>query len=371
MFVLNGALFGIWASRIPAVTQIHSLDPASLGLLLLCMGAGAVTAFPIAGRTSDRYGSAVVCRGIAVVYALALIAIAMSPTVAVLAAMLFIFGATHGAMDVAMNAWAAEVERAATRPMMASFHAMFSVGTGLGAASGYLAVSNGIGLLMHFTVMSVVLAAVCLALAAIDWRSETEPTQAAAPLFALPRGVLLVVGFVAFCSSVGEGAMADWSAVFLVTVATVTEAQAALGYTAFSCAMVVMRFLGDRTVTRLGPLLAARVSGVAAAVGSSLAVLGGSLTASLAGFTLMGIGYAVIMPLCFSRAANDSTIKPGAALASVATLGYGGMLIGPPLIGFVAGLTSLRTAFLLLPLLAVFIVVFSKALIPDSPAKTD
>ncbi len=362
MFFLNGALFGVWASRIPAVKQQHALDPSLLGLLLLCMGAGAIAAFPVAGRASDRLGSARVTRTIAIFYVFALIGVALSSSVSMLALMLFFFGATHGGMDVAMNAWAAEVERRAGRPMMASFHAMFSVGTGLGAATGYAAVTQALGILAHFCVTALVLAIVTLAIAAIEWHSDAAEDNDASPLFAWPRGVLLIVGFVALCSSVGEGAIADWSAVFLVTVASATQAQAALGYTAFSCTMVVMRFLGDRAVAALGPLLAARLSAIVAIAGALLVLLGSNLRVAIIGFALMGVGYAVVMPLCFSRAANDPIIKPGAALASVATLGYGGMLIGPPLIGFIADLTSLRAAFGLLPLLAVFIVLLSRSL---------
>ena len=369
MFLLNGALFGVWASRIPAVATAHDLNPGALGLLLLCLAGGAIAAFPLAGRAADRYGAALVTRTVAVAYALSLIAIAASPSVTMLAALLFVFGATHGAMDVAMNAWAAEVERAGGRPIMSSFHAMFSLGAGLGAATGYLAASVDLGVPAHFAGASIMLAALALAVAAIDWQSRTAPRDDGAPVFAVPKGPLLAVGVVAFCSALGEGAMADWSAIFLVSVAAVGDAQAALGFAVFSGAMVAMRLAGDRAVGYLGPTRTARYGGATAALGSLLAVLGGTFSTALAGFALMGLGYAVIFPLAFSRAANDAAAKPGAAIASVATLGYGGMLLGPPLIGFTADATSLRTAFLLLSGLALLITVLSGSLASNrSPA---
>ncbi len=362
MFLLNGALFGIWASRIPAVSATHELDPGSLGLLLLCLAGGAITAFPVAGWAADRHGAATVTRKIAVIYVFALVALALAPGVLSLAALLFFFGATHGAMDVTMNAWAAEVERSGGKPIMSSFHAIFSVGAGVGAATGYVAASNGVGVFAHFAVASACISVPTLLIAAISWQSQASDQKSGGPVFALPKGPLLVVGVIAFCASIGEGAMVDWSAVFLVLVTEADEAQAALGYTVFSVTMVCARLAGDRAVAALGPARAARLSGGAAIAGSLTAVIGGSYVAALIGFGLMGLGYAVIMPLAFSRAANDPSVDAGAGVARVATLGYGGMLLGPPIIGFIAEATSLRIAFSLLSALACLIVLLSGSL---------
>ncbi|MEH6728891.1 MAG: MFS transporter, partial [Hyphomicrobiales bacterium] len=148
----------------------------------------------------------------------------------------------------------------------------------------------------------------------------------------------------------------------LVEVAKANEANAALGYTLFSLAMVVTRLIGDRIITVLGPIAAARLAGLVAAAGSALAVISAEYLPVLLGFALMGIGYAVVMPLAFSRAANDTQLGQGQAIASVATLAYGGMLLGPPLIGFAAELTSIRLAFLILSCLALAIIVFSGTL---------
>lgn len=361
MFILNGALFGIWASRIPAVAHHHQLSPGNLGALLLLMAAGAIMAFPLSGKFSDKIGAAKVTWGIAFGYTGSLFLIAMSPNYLTLAMSLFVFGATHGAMDVAMNTWAGEVERHVKRPVMSSFHAMFSFGAGLGAGSGYLAASNELGLTLHFFAAGTLIAIITLALAKIDWTSETKNTDTGTPMFMFPKGPLLTVGFVAFCASLGEGGMADWSAIFLVLTVGASEAKAALGYTVFSVAMVGMRLLGDRVTHYLGVVLAARLAGSTAAIGVLCAVFVGTYEMSLLGFGLMGIGYAVIMPLAFTRAANDPTMSPGAAIASVSTLGYGGILLGPPLIGFVSEVSSIRIAFLILAVLACFIVLFGKA----------
>lgn len=363
MFILNGALFGIWASRIPAAAETHSLEPGHLGLLLLLMAAGAITSFPLAGHAADRLGSAMVTRRIALAYILALVMLALMPNVWLLALALFFFGMTHGAMDVAMNAWAAEVERQSERPLMSSFHAMFSFGAAMGAASGYLAASIELSMLTHFAGGAGFFGAISLWFSLISWVSEERGTGHKTPVYSLPKGALFLVGFIAFCASIGEGAMADWSAIFLVEVAKANEANAALGYTLFSVAMVVTRLIGDRIISIFGPVTAARVAGLVAATGSALAVWSGLYIPVLFGFVLMGIGYAVVMPLAFSRAANDGQLAQGQAIASVATLGYGGMLLGPPLIGFAAEATSIRLAFLILSFLALLIVLLAKILI--------
>ncbi|AXT24652.1 MFS transporter [Phaeobacter inhibens] len=362
MFVLNGALFGIWASRIPAVSEIHKLSPGGLGLLLLLMAAGAILSFPLAGRAADRIGAAHVTRRVALAYVLGLVLLALAPNLPLLAAALFVFGAAHGSMDVAMNAWASEVEARAARPMMSSFHAMFSLGAGLGALSGYAAASIDAQIPAHFLVAGCVSALLTLYMAQIPWVARPAPESGAAKPALLPRGALLAVGFVAFCGAVGEGAMADWSAIFLVLTTGASEADAALGFAVFSIAMVAMRLIGDLVVARIGPVTAGRLAGTSASLGALIAVGWGSYGAAMTGFALMGIGYALVMPLAFSRAASDPDLPAGAAIASVATFGYGGILIGPPMIGVTAELLSLPAAFLILAVLAVFIVIFSDVL---------
>ncbi|MFS4579843.1 MFS transporter [Phaeobacter sp. C3_T13_0] len=362
MFALNGALFGIWASRIPAVAEIHELTPGGLGLLLLLMAAGAILSFPIAGRAADRMGAAFITRRVALAYMLGLVLLAVAPNLPLLAAALFVFGAAHGSMDVTMNAWASAVETRSSRPMMSSFHAMFSLGAGLGALSGYAAASIGADIPLHFLLAGAVAAALTLYVAQIPWIDDPRPDTSTTKPSLLPRGALVAVGFVAFCGSVGEGAMADWSAIFLVLTTGASEADAALGFAVFSVAMVAVRLIGDLIVARIGAVSAGRFAGVSASLGAVIAVGFGNYGAAMVGFALMGIGYALVMPLAFSRAASDPNLPAGAAIASVATFGYGGILIGPPMIGITAELLSLQSAFLILAALAGFIVIFSSVL---------
>ncbi|MGR3677975.1 MAG: MFS transporter [Paracoccaceae bacterium] len=356
MFILNGGLYGVWASRIPAIAERHALGAGQLGVLLLVLAAGAVVAFPFAGRAADRFGAALVTRGLAVVLAFALIAVGAAPTISVLAVALFAFGAALGGMDVAMNSWAAEVERHMGRPVMSSFHAMFSLGAGLGAGSGFLAGSVALTVPLHFTFAALSATVLMLWVAQISWESQRveKPTHAArkAPMFAIPKGPLIAVGLVTFCAALGEGALADWGAIYLVVLTEADEARAALGFAAFSLAMVAMRLLGDRITQWCGPVLAIRFAGSVAVAGSALVVIWPDYSIVLIGFALMGVGYALVFPLAFSRAANDPNLSAGEGIASVATLGYGGVLLGPPVIGFLAEISSLRMAFVTLVVLS-------------------
>ncbi|WP_371808130.1 MFS transporter [Ruegeria sp. HKCCD7239] len=365
MFILNGALFGIWASRIPAVRDRLDLTHEALGLGLLFMAAGAVCSFPITGRLTDKFGAVSITRVIAVLYTLSLVLLAVAGSFWALAALLFIFGAFHGSMDVAMNAWAAEVEQAYDKPVMSSFHAMWSLGAGLGALSGYGAVQLGMTVMQHFLLAGGAVVGLALVLSWVRWTSRRAASPGGA-VFALPSGALILVGFTALCGALGEGAVADWSAIFLRDVTGAAESIAALGYAVFSVTMVAFRLAGGVVIARFGPVATARFGGVCAALGVLGVVSAVQPQLALAGFALMGIGYAVIMPLAFSRAANDPYVPPGQAIASVATLGYGGLLIGPPLIGFLAEMLTLRLAFMALLPLAIMIVILSGALRPAS-----
>lgn len=361
-FALNGVLLGSWAARVPAVASNFGLDEGALGLLLLVMGVGALISFPLAGRLADRFGAVRVTRWITLAYLVSIALVGLAPVVPALGLALFFFGMCHGSMDVAMNSWAAEVERHMGRSVMSSFHAMWSLGAGLGAAGGFVATSLAAPVGLHFVLAAILSALLLGPFLRIDWTSRTETGAAGEPVFAFPRGALVFVGLIALGAGLGEGAAVDWSAVFLSDVLGAAEAQATLGYAVFSVTMVAMRLCVDRLITRHGPRRVALASGLLAASGYLLCAFSGSLALALAGFVLMGLGYAAVIPLAFSRAAADPEVPAGQAIASVATLGYGAMLMGPPAIGFIADVSSLRFSFVLVGLFALLIAVLSPVL---------
>lgn len=361
-FALNGAMLGTWASRIPAIAERFGLEESGLGLLFLMMGLGALAAFPFAGKAADRAGAARVTRVLTIGLLIAVIFLSLAPGVLALGAAVLVFGVVYGGMDVTMNSWAAEVEQHLGRPIMASFHAMWSFGAGAGAGIGFLAVRADLSYTAQFILSGLGLALLLGPFIATPWASRQTEPDAAAPVFALPRGPLLLVGLVALAAGLGEGAMADWSAVFLHEVAGADQSRAALGYALYSVVMVAMRLWVDGLVGRFGPKLVARASGVSAALGLLLVAGVASFPAALAGFVLMGIGFAAIIPLAFSRAAADPHVPPGQGIAAVATFAYGAILLGPPSIGLIAGAFSLRLAFLMLAGFAVMMAVLAPVL---------
>ena len=363
IFAINGMVFGTWASRIPAIVDFHDLSPGSLGLLIFLAGLSAVIAFSIFGRAADRYGAAFITkRATLLLIPLTLIFIAYANSIWMLVFAVIFFGAIHGGDDVAMNAWAAEVEREYTRPVMSSFHAMWSLGAGIGAGLGSLLAFYEVGFKNHFSLISIVIFVLALSTAFVPFESQKNKKEANSPFISIPKGSLLPVATITFFASLSEGAVADWSAIFLKSVASLNDGNAALGFTVFSVCMFSMRLLGDRISFILGPATAARYSGLVALTGSIILLVSDSFLLLLLGFGLIGLGIAVIIPLAFSRAGNDETISQGTAIASIATLGYGGMLLGPLFLGLIAEITSIKTSFLILPIMAFFIFILSKHL---------
>lgn len=372
LFLLNGALFGSWAARIPAFKAEFALGPDMLGLILLCLAGGAIAAFPLAGRLVDGRGPETLCKALAVAYLAALPLLALAPSALLLAVALVYFGACFGAMDVAMNAWGAEVERVRAYPLLPQLHAAFSLGAGLGAAGAALAVAGGLSPLVHFTLSSSLLALGSLPfilrggpmadVARPEVPATAQTAASAEPRTILPRGPLVLVGLVAAAAGLSEAAVADWSAVYLTVVTQADPAVAALGFAAFSTTMVIVRLSGGWLVAWRGAVAATRVSGLLLAAGATLAVIGTTPATVLAGFALLGCGAALVMPLAFARAASDAHIAPGAAIAQVALVGYGGLLLGPPLIGFIAARSDYPTSFAVLAALGLLIAVFARAL---------
>lgn len=360
IFALNGALLANWISRIPAVKSQLALNDAELGLALLGLAIGALMAFPVAGWFISRVGSRrVMVTGILLMCA-ALPAAALAPSLPLLALALVFLGAGNGATDVAMNAQAVEVEKAYGQPILSSFHAMWSLGSLLGAGMGGLLAGAGLTPVSHFLPVAVV-----VALGVVLVRPRLLPgaeRAAAGPVFSRPPRALLGVGLLIFGAAIGEGAMADWSGVYLRDELGTSEAFAAAGYASFAGAMLIARLLGDALTTRWGAVGMAAQGGLVAAVGLSFGLLAATPWVVLVGFACVGWGLASAFPLAFGAAGNTPGMNEGVALAAVATMGYSGFLLGPPLIGFLAEATSLRFALSTVVVFALMVAALSPSL---------
>lgn len=346
VFLASGIGMAAWAPMVPYAKARLSLDEAQLGLLLLAFGGGSMVSMPLVGLLTHRFGSRRVIGVGGLMLCLALPLLAIAPGVVALALGLLYFGAALGAVDVAMNAHAVEVERRDGRPLMSGFHGLFSIGGLSGAAGMSLLLALGVPL----TAAAAAIAALLALVVVTQWPQLIEHVDAAGEraAFGMPRGIVLLLGLLCFISFLAEGSMLDWSAVFLRDFRGFPAASAGIGYAAFSVAMAVGRLAGDWTVARFGPVLTVRLGACTAAAGFLLASMLASMLAwppaALVGFVLVGLGAANIVPVMFGAAGRLPGTSPGIAIATVTTLGYAGLLSGPALIGFLAQASSLSVA---------------------------
>jgi len=343
---------GLWAVFIPVVRARVEISEGVLGLALLCIAVGLIVAMPATGWAIARFGARSISGFSAAVLPLACALPILSPDVTALFLACLVYGAVSGVLDVSMNNEAARVELTAGRALMSSFHGLFSVGGLAGAGIGALLVGFG-------DPASAIACAVVLSLfglAALLLRSWYLPLGDRPPSrvkFSLPSRPLFLVGVLAFLAFGLEGAVADWSALFLEGHKGASHALAATGYAAFAGAMAVLRFLGDRLVTRFGRRSALVFGGALIAAGCALALLSPFVLLSAVGFGLMGIGAANVVPVLISTAADFPAGSGG--IAAVATIGYLGSLTWPPAIGGLSHLTGLPIALWLIALAGVAI----------------
>ncbi|HNV75993.1 MAG TPA: MFS transporter [Gemmatimonadaceae bacterium] len=345
IFFLNGVSVASWVVRIPDAQRALALSAGTLGLALLGAAGGALVAMPFAGRLVSRHGSRAVTVGAALAYAATLALPAVAPSLILLIAALFINGAANGSLNVAMNAQASTVERVHGRPIMASFHALFSGGGLAGAAGGGMIAAGGASAQLHLAAVGGVMIAlvVLAARAMLPASAEWHPPEAEAGDEAVrPGRRVILLGVLAFSVLFAEGAMGDWSAVYLRDVAGAGPGLAASGYAAFSIAMALGRVVGDHLTARVGATRMVGFGAFLATAGIALALFDPSTRAIAIGFGAVGAGLATAFPSVLTAASRVPGMKAGAGIAAVATLGYTGLLAGPPLIGFVAQLTTLR-----------------------------
>ena len=357
-FALDGFLFAGWVVRIPAIKHQTGATASTLGLALLGVSAGAVITMMLTGRLCRRYGShwvTVIC-GVLLPLSIALPARTHSPLA--LGLVLLVFGAAYGGMNVAMNSAAVDLVAALRRPVMPSFHAAFSLGGMIGAGLGGL-VAERLSAATHLTVLTCVGLLVTAAAGPTLLRHKgasaapapSGPSTSAAPrrMSGRARRFVLLFGVIALCTAYGEGALADWGALHLEQDLEATPGLAAAGYSLFALTMTIGRLTGTALLERLGQTRTLALGGATAAAGMLLGALAPTAWLALAGFAVTGLGLANIFPVAVGRAGE---LAGPSGVAAASTLGYGGMLLGPPAIGFLADWSSLPVALTTVALLA-------------------
>lgn len=342
LFFLHGLCFSSWAARIPAVQQELGLSEEALGTVLFAVPAGLLLSMPLATLWVSRLGSARVATGAIFLYAIFLCSLAWAPSAPLLALLLGGFGIASNLVNVAVNTQAIAIERIYGRSVMASLHGVWSLAGFSGALLGLLMVSNGIPPAQHFLAVALFSLLVLLG----NFRFFLlDPPRPSGPPWALPDRQLLSLGLIAFCSMLCEGAMFDWSGIYFQNVVQAERGWVLAGYVAFMSTMAGARFFADLLVEKIGLRSILRFSGLLTAVGLLLSVAMPQLVPAILGFLLVGAGVSAVVPLVFSAAGKSSTRSPSLAVASVSTVGFFGFLLGPPLIGWIAGATNLRISF--------------------------
>jgi MFS family permease len=358
IFFGNGFGIGTWAAQLPRFKVSLNLSDGELSLGLLAFSLGAVALMPVIGWAVAVVGSRTMTLIAAFSFATALLLPGLAPSLPLFIAASLVAGACNGTMDIAMNTNATVVEKAWGAAIMSSFHAFFSLGGLSGAALSGLLISLDIGIVPTLLISCAGMG--LLFLVTGFWTmGETERTTDGHG-FAWPRGPVVVLAVLAMFCFIVEGAIVDWSAIYLRTVAGASLEAAVSGFAAFSLTMTICRFMGDFAVRHLGRVRTLQVGGLLSALGLALAmILPSPLPASI-GFALVGIGLANTVPVLFSTAGRMKGIAPSMGVAMVATLGYGGLLMGPPLIGFGGEILGLRAMLGLLIVFAFVIIIMSQ-----------
>jgi MFS family permease len=349
VFAFNGFLWAAWVPHIPEVKDRLGLSDAALGLALLGPAIGSMISMPLVGRATTRFGSGRVTAAMAFFSYLVIAGPGLAGNLPTLLLSLLLWGMAAGALDVAMNAQAVQIETSYQRPIMSSFHAFWSVGTVLGTAAGSLGAGLGISLARQQAGLAVLLAVVTWwAAGRLIADHQAEEYQPGGRVFEIR---LVLLGIAGVCALLSEGSAGDWSPVYLRDDLHVTAGHAGLAYGAFTIMMTTGRFLGDRFVGWLGRARSLAIVAAIGTVGMAGGLISGNLLGAMLGFGCLGLGLSVLVPVFFSTAADG----PGAAgpkLAVVSSFSYLGFLLGPASLGPLASASSVHTALWILPTFA-------------------
>ncbi len=357
-FFINGFVHANLATRFPRIQELFQIDNGVLGLVLLSSSLGAVFAMPFTGWLIIRNGS----RRIGIVsvfsYCIFVPLVPLMSGVLGLVLIFFIMGVTAGMLDVSMNSQAVMVEQQMRKPIMTSFHALFSIGMVAGASCGSLFIKLQSPLIIHLSIITA------LSIAGALWARyhlihDKPQEKPDGPAFRLPNAAMVSIGIIAFCCMLGEGAMADWSTNYMENITHADKALAPIGLSAFALAMTIGRFFGDSARAKFGDRKLMIACGLVATFGLSIAMLFISPYVVIVGFFIVGLGLSAIVPIAYSIAGNTKDLPPGVGLAMVTTVGYSGFLFGPPIIGFLADWQTLRIALALVLILFIVMTALS------------
>ncbi|MHB8206495.1 MFS transporter [Mucilaginibacter sp.] len=356
MFFLAGLCFASWASRIVTVQQTLGLSDAGLGAVLFSLPVGLMCSLPFSGWIITIIGSKRLLIISLIVYSVALISLSLAQNVVQLIGCLICFGFASNSVNISVNTQAVAAEVMYKKPIMASFHGLWSLAGFTGAGIGTFMIANGIVPLHHFVLITAIV--VVMIILTAKYLKDDKVTNSG-PVFVMPDKSLIMLGIIAMCSMICEGAMFDWSVIYFKKVVLAPTALVGIGFTAFMCTMAGGRFIADWFAHRYGLKRILQTSGSLTVTGLLIAVIFPYFYTAMAGFLLVGAGVSSVVPMVYSAAGKSKTMAPGVALAAVSTIGFIGFLFGPPIIGFIAGLATLRASFVFIAFMGTCVVVLS------------
>jgi MFS family permease len=353
-FFLAGMCFFSWASRIPDIQSKLGVNNAALGGILLCLPIGLLTSLPVAGYLVAKYGSRIIVILSAVLYSCTLPVLGFARSPVQLMITLFFFGLGGNMMNISVNTQAVATERLYHKPIMASFHGVWSMAGFAGAAVGTIMVRFHIAPPFHFICITTIAALILFIFSGNLLKNDSNRDEKQ-PIFAKPDKSIFKFGLIAFCAMISEGAMSDWSGIYFAKVVRPDAAWVTVGFTAYVSTMATGRFVGDWVAYKLGINRMLQISGLLMASGLLIAVMFPQFVTATIGFLMVGAGVSSVVPMIYSAAGKSKVMSPGVAIAAVSTIGYLGFLFGPPFIGFIAQLTSLRISFGLIAIMGLII----------------
>lgn len=356
MFFMAGLCFASWASRIATIQQNLGLSDAALGGVLFATPVGLMLSLPFSGWIITKIGSRKLLISSLIVYACCLISLGLAQNTLQLVACLLLFGFSSNAVNISVNTQAVAAEELYQRPILASFHGLWSLAGFAGAGIGTFMIGKQIIPFHHFSIIFIL---IVVTVAIASGYLKNDKVTSTGPAFVLPDSSLIKLGIIAFCSMICEGAMFDWSVIYFKKVVLAQGAWMGAGYTAFMLTMASGRFIADWFAHRFGLKRTLQISGMLTATGLIIAVIFPYIYTAMGGFLLVGFGVSSVVPLVYSAAGKSKTMSPGMALAAVSTISFMGFLVGPPVIGFIAGLASLRASFTLIAAMGICVTIFS------------
>ena len=353
-FFLSGIVTATWASRIPDVQNKLGLNDAQWGVVLFSLPLGLVTAMPLSSWVIAKYGARKIMVLSSLLFAAILFLLPLFQDIWMLAIVLFFFGLLRSGTNLSINTYSIEVQKLYERPIIATFHGIWSLACLLAAGTGTVMIAAGIIPKWHFLIVALISISLCIFYWGISKNSHAEKMERR-PFFIRPTRYLFLLGLVALCSMICEGTMFDWGVNYFRKVVHAKEEWSTAGYTAFTIAMVAGRLIGERVIAFYGPVRMLIINGFLMATGFFLAILFPYFLPACIGFLLVGLGDSVLVPMIFSLAGKSKDMPPAYAIASVTIIGYSGFMAGPLIVGSISEAAGMRWAFALMGVLSMAI----------------